>query len=137
MINYSEERTAHIESILSKELEKFREAIKTAADDALSNVYCDVLPHIETDTDANMSNRVSQSLMNILEGKFEDISTDTLKPYIKVADGYGFHSYIHLSQYNQICKNIYEMCKEDLENNVIENLKQEVKYLKEQLNLRY
>lgn len=49
----------------------------------------------------------------------------------------GMHNYIHLSQYGQVCKNIYDVCKGDIENNVIKSLESEVERLKEHLNEAY
>lgn len=132
-----QERYEYIESKLNEKLNEFRTKIAQIGNEVLGDLYSDVLPHIASDTEFNISNRVQYSIENLLAGKFEDISTDTLKPYLKINDGYGMYSYIHLSQYGQMCKNIYDVCKGDIENNVIKSLESEIERLKEHLNEAY
>jgi hypothetical protein len=136
-MNIEQERYDYIEKKLNDKLCEFRTKIAEIGNEVLGDLYSDVLPHIASDTEFNISNRVQKSISNLLEGEFKDISTDRLKPYIQVSDGYGMNSYIHLSQYNKMCNNIYEVCKDNIHNNIIENLKQEVVQLKEQLTRSY
>lgn len=136
-MNIEQERYDYIETKLNDKLTEFRQRIAEIGNEVLGDLYGDVLPHIASDTEFNISNRVQHSVENLLCGKFEDISTDTLKPYIKVSDGYGMYSYIHLSQYSQMCKHIYDVCKPELENNRILQLEQEVETLKERLTESY
>lgn len=137
MNNINQERYDFIEGILKQQLDSFREKMVAVSDEVMSNVYTDVLPHIASDTEYNINNRVEYALKNLLSGNFEDISTDELKPFIKVSDGYGMNCYIHMSQYDNVCKNIYEKCKEDIHNNVIEELKSKVERLQEDLKQSY
>ncbi len=136
-MSIEQERYDYIETKLCDKLTEFRKKIAEIGNEVLGDLYSDVLPHIASDTEFNISNRVQHSVENLLVGKFEDISTDSLKPYLKVGDGYGMHSYIHLSEYGQICKNIYDVCKGDIENNVIKSLEFEVERLKQRLNEAY
>jgi hypothetical protein len=136
-MNIDQERYEYIENKLAEELYKFRESMKLIADEAMGNVYADVLPHIASDTEFNITNRVEGVVKNLIEGNFEDISTETLKPYFRVSDSYGMYVHIHMSEYSKICENIYHQFKDDIQNNLINKLEAEVKSLKEQLNSAY
>lgn len=134
---YQQQQDERIAEVLTQKLDDFQQAMLNIANDAISGVYGDVLPYIVTDTEANIGYRVEGSLRNILSGKFEDISTDKLKPFIKVADSYGGYSCLHMSQYNDMCLNVYNLCKGDIENNVVAGLQQRVKDLEERLTEAY
>lgn len=137
MMDIEQERYAYIEDKLNEKLLEFRKKVTEIGNEVLGDLYSDVLPYIASDTEFNISNRVQHSVENLLSGKFEDISTDTLKPYLKISDGYGMYSYIHLSRYSQMCKHIYDVCKHEIENNRILQLEQEVETLKERLTESY
>lgn len=136
-MNIDQERYEYIENKLTQELDKFRESMKLIADEAMGNVYSDVLPHITSDTEFNITNRVEGVVKNLIKGNFEDISTETLKPYFRVNDDYGMHVHIHMSEYSKMCENLYEKFKGDIENNVVASLKSEVQRLKDQLESAY
>lgn len=136
-MNIDQERYEYIENKLTQELDKFRESMKFIADEAMGNVYADVLPHIASDTEFNITNRVEGVVKNLIEGNFEDISTERLKPYLRVSDNYGMYVHIHMSEHSKMCESLYEKFKGDIENNVVTSLKDEVRQLKHQLESSY
>lgn len=133
----SQERIEYTETRLAAELDNFRKKMQEVSEEVMSNVYTDVLPHIASDTEYNISNRVEHCVKNLIAGRFEDISTDGLKPYLKVADGYGMHCYIHLSQYSNMIKPIWDMFKGEIESVRIKQLEDQVNALQEEAKAFY
>ena len=133
----SQERINHIETRLAEELDNFRKKLQEVSEEVMGNVYSDVLPHVASDTEYNISNRVECCVKNLIAGKFEDISTDSLNPYLKVADGYGMNCYIHLSQYSSMIKPIWDMFKDEIESVRIQQLESQVETLQREASEFY
>ena len=73
------------EKVLTDAMEELKKKAGEVINNIMSNLYVDYLPHVVSDTDANISYRVEGCLKNILEGKATLIN-DTL---FSVNDGYG------------------------------------------------
>lgn len=126
----SQERINHIETRLAEELDNFRKKLQEVSEEVMGNVYSDVLPHVASDTEYNISNRVGCCVKNLIAGKFENISTDTLNPYFRVSDGYGMYCYVHVSQYSDMVKSIWDMFKGEIESVRIAQLESQVETLR-------
>jgi len=137
MTDFNEEQDAIIEQRLTEKLNKFREGIRLIADEVIGDVYFDILPYMITDTEANVSNRATGVIKNLIAGKFKDISTENLSPYISVEDGYGMSHYIHFSQYSDLIEPIWNTFKDQFESVRIAQLESEVERLKEHLQQAY
>lgn len=135
-MNNEQERLEYIENQLSSQLDSFREKMKDVADEVMGNVYCDVLPYLVSDTESNIGDRVKGCVDNLITGRFEDISTDTLSIFLRVSDGYGMHHHIHISQYTSMFDNIYKMFADEIRNEKIKALEGEVEQLKQALGSR-
>lgn len=129
-------RQERYEAVLSESLEAFRTKVTEAAEQAISTVYSDAMPHIASDTEANIGWRVQSAINNILAGKFEPCPS-ALHEMFKVSDGYGCEHYISLGKYSQIIAPIWEVYKEHIQNERIEQLEREVKQCKDILNERW
>lgn len=73
------------EKVLTDAMEELKKKAAEVINGIMSDLYTDYLPHVVSDTDANISYRVEGCLKNILEGK-ATLVTDTL---FTVNDGYG------------------------------------------------
>lgn len=73
------------EKILQEALEELKQKAGDVLEDIMSRLYTDYLPHVETDTECNISYRVSGCVENILQGKFTQVSEQSFT----VSDTYG------------------------------------------------
>ena len=73
------------EKILQEALEELKQKAGDVLEDIMSNLYTDYLPHIETDTECNISYRVAGCIENILQGKITRVSEQSFT----VSDTYG------------------------------------------------
>ena len=132
----TQEREQYIESKLMETLNSFKESMKKVAEDAVSEVYGDVLPYVVSDAEFNIANRVEACVKNLIAGDFQDVSTDELSIILQVSDSYGMNHRIHIANYTKMFDKIYEMYKDELQNEKIKALESEVKILRDAVNHR-
>ena len=130
-MDMTQEREQYIERKLMETLNSFKESMKKVAEDAVSEVYTDVLPYVVSDAEFNIANRVEGCVKNLIAGDFEDVSTDGLSVRLEVSDSYGMKHRIHISNYTKMFDKIYEMYKDELRNEKIKALEDEVVRLRE------
>jgi hypothetical protein len=58
----------NIEDKAQEIIEEFKKKILSAADEAISDCYCDILPHVENDTYMNVQGRTEATIKSILIG---------------------------------------------------------------------
>lgn len=73
------------EKVLTEAMEELKKRVGEVINNTMSDLYTNYLPHVVSDTDANISYRVEGCLENILEGK-ATLVTDNI---FSVNDGYG------------------------------------------------
>ena len=130
-MDMTQEREQYIERKLMETLNSFKESMKKVAEDAVSEVYTDVLPYVVSDAEFNITNRVEGCVKNLIAGDFEDVSTDGLSIRLEVSDSYGMKHRIHISNYTKMFDKIYETYKHELQNQKIKALEDEVVRLRE------
>lgn len=135
-MDMTQEREQYIERKLMETLNSFKESMQKVAEDAVSEVYGDVLPYVVSDTEFNIANRVEGCIKNLIAGDFQDVSTDELSIFLQVSDSYGMNHRIHIANYTKMFDKIYEMYKDDLQNEKIKALESEVKILRGAVNHR-
>lgn len=135
-MDMTQEREQYIERKLMETLNSFKESMKKVAEDAVSEVYGDVLPYVVSDAEFNIANRVEGCVKNLIAGDFQDVSTDELSIILQVSDSYGMNHRIHIANYTKMFDKIYEMYKDELQNEKIKALESEVKSLRDAVNHR-
>jgi len=97
-------------------MERFRGDAYTAVDEAIHTIHCDFAPHLDTDTDANVSCQASEIVTGILSGNFTRVDDQTV-----CASGHsGISVFITMTtaEYDNIRKNLVDAmpaCPKDLE----------------------
>ena len=120
------------ERILSEALEELKQKVGTELDSIMGNLYSGYLPHVVSDTDANISYRVEGCIKNILQGKIEPNGD-----FLHVNDDYGSEHMINLAHYGLNLKPLCDIMGETIQTNRIKQLEQEVSSLKQQLQDSY
>lgn len=136
-LRLDEEREAHKERLLQETMKRFQEQLKTITEEVLSDLNCDLLPHVYGDTESNISFRIDKIINNILAGKIERVDTANNLLMFKVEDGYDFHTYVSLGAYSDLIEPIWKEFGKDIENIRIKQLEEEVLELKSRLHLAY
>lgn len=119
------------EALLAEKLKEFTDKMAEVAKDVISDIYCDYLPHVMTDTECNVSIQTEDALESIISGKF--IVEDN---YIVVND----RLRVGLSSpysYDQIATSIYNAVPDKIENLTIKELQAKVNQLTAQLQEAY
>ena len=120
-----------IEEMLQEILKKAGEDFKKVADEAVSDVITQYLPHALTDTDANVWHRTNNAIENLIAGKFKREGN-----YIYINCGSDFNAMVNIKMstytYDNLRKSMLEImpqCPKDLE---IKMLKDTVEQLMNQ-----
>lgn len=123
------------ERILAEALEELKEKAGEVINGIMQGLYTDYLPHVVSDTDANISYRVQECVKNIIQG---EIQADEAYPnFFCVNDGYGYDHLISLGSYGLNLKLLCDIMGETIQTNRIEQLEREVENLKQQLQESY
>ena len=120
------------ERILSEALEELKQKVGSELNSIMGNLYSGYLPHVVSDTDANISYRVEGCIKNILQGKIIPNGD-----FFHVNDDYGSEHMINLAHYNLNLKPLCDIMGETIQTNRIKQLEQEVTSLKQQLQDSY
>lgn len=123
----------HREQVLLAALAELKEKMTEVMQGVASSLYTDYLPHVESDTDANISYRVEGVIKNLIRGNFT--RRDSL--FVEVADDYGCNHYIQLASYSQLVKPLCDAMGEEIKGERIKQLEQEVKHLRDSLSRRH
>lgn len=118
------------EELLVKALESLKTQAKAVVDEVMGDLYCDYLPHIVTDTDSNIGNRVSGVVKNLIAGKFERCGDSAM---VRVGDSYNFEHYISFSSWDAMVRPLCDLMGPEIVSVRIKQLEQEVESLNRQL----
>lgn len=120
------------EAVLAAAMEKLKDQAGQVINAIMTDLYCDYLPHVEGDTEANIVNRATGVVSNLISGRFSKAS-DTL---VEVEDGYGSNHYISFANHSRLVESICEVMGDKIKNERILGLESEVKLLREALYSR-
>ena len=123
----------HRQALLERAMEKLKVEARTVIDGVMGDLYCDYLPHVLGDTEANLGNRVSGVIHNMIAGKFERLN----ESMVKVSDSHGFEAYISLTSYGALVRPLCELMGTEIVGARVQRLENEVESLKQQLNAAY
>ena len=119
----------HREELLLAAMSKLKDQAKAVIDGVMGDLYCEYLPHVETDTESNIGSRVDGVVRNLISGKLERLS----ETMVKVGDSYGREHYIHLNSYDGRVKPLCDLMSEEIVGARVKQLESEVKSLHQQL----
>lgn len=120
------------EKILHDAMKELKEKASDVIQNVMSGLYTDYLPHIETDTEANIGYRVQGCLRNMVAGKFDHVDED--RGVVVVNDGYGHGHMISLQSYAVTLKPLCDLMGKTIENERIKQLENEIEGLRQSLN---
>ena len=114
-----------LEEKYTEMMERFKKDAYTAVDEAINTIHCEMAPHLDTDTNGNVSYQASEIVTDILGGRFQRVDDQT----VLAAGHSGISVFITMTtnEYDNIRKNLLEAmpaCPKDLE----------LQSLKDQLN---
>ncbi|MCJ7959119.1 MAG: hypothetical protein MUW57_21910 [Pseudomonas sp.] len=121
------------EELLIRAMDQLKTQAKEVIDGIMGELYCDYLPHVVTDTDSNIGNRVTEVIKNLIAGKIEKVS-DSM---VKVTDGYWVDHYISFSPYEPLVKPLCDLMGPEIVGIRVKQLEIEVESLKRQLQEAY
>lgn len=114
------------EAFLAEKLKEFTDKLADVAKEVITDVYCDYLPHVMTDTESNVCFKTSSALEDILSGKFT-VDGD----YLVVSQG-TVRVYLG-NNYSNLATNIYKNAKDKIENQTIKELETKIQSLNMQI----
>ena len=114
---------------MSKSKAKVKVKAKEVIDEIMGDLYCDYLPHVVTDTDSNIGNRVSGAIKNLIAGKFEKVGGSM----VKVSDSYQAEHFISFSSWDAMVKPLCDLMGPEIVGARVKRLENEVESLKQQL----
>lgn len=127
----------HQEKILTEALEDLKVKAGVVINDIMSGLYTDYLPHVVTDTEANISYRVEGCIKNILQGKVELLGEKCLI----VSDTYGCEHTVSLNGYTTnlepLANALLPLMGDAILKERIAQLENQVQSLKSQLEQAY
>ena len=105
-----------LEEKYTEMMDRFRADAYTAVDEAIHTIHCDFAPHLDTDTDANVSHQAGELIKGILGGEFERVDENA----VMVSGHSGISVLITMTtaEYDNIRKNLVDAmpaCPKDLE----------------------
>ena len=118
--------TEQQEAFLAEKLKEFTDKLAEVAKDVITDVYCDYLPHVMTDTESNVYFRTNSAIEDILSGKFT-VDGD----YLVVSQG-TVRVYLG-NNYSNLATNIYKNAKDKIENQTIKELETKIQSLNIQI----
>ena len=121
------------EQILVRALEDLKKKAGEVIQGVMNDLYCDYLPHVETDTEANIGYRVEGAVRNLIAGKFERLDNQM----VYVSDSYGAVHYISLGEHSSVVKPLCDQMSDEIKGSRILQLETQLARLKEQLSEAY
>ncbi|OEC54790.1 hypothetical protein [Pseudomonas sp. AP42] len=117
------------EELLVKAMDSLKTHAKEVIDGIMGDLYCDYLPHVVTDTDSNIGNRVTGVIRNLIAGKFEKVGGSM----VKVSDNYQAEHFISFSSWDAMVKPLCDLMGQEIVGARIKQLEHEVASLNQQL----
>lgn len=117
------------EELLVKAMDSLKTQAKEVIDGIMGDLYCDYLPHVVTDTDSNIGNRVTGVIRNLIAGKFEKVGGSM----VKVSDNYQAEHFISFSSWDAMVKPLCDLMGQEIVGARIKQLEHEVASLNQQL----
>lgn len=117
------------EELLAQAMNQLKAQAKEVIDGIMGDLYCDYLPHVVTDTDSNIGNRVSGAIKNLIAGKFEKVGGSM----VKVSDSYQAEHFISFSSWDAMVKPLCDLMGPEIVGARVNQLENEVASLKQQL----
>ena len=117
------------EELLAQAMNQLKAQAKEVIDGIMGDLYCDYLPHIVTDTDSNIGNRVSGVIKNLIAGKFEKVGGSM----VKVSDSYQAEHFISFSSWDAMVKPLCDLMGPEIVGARVKQLEHEVASLNQQL----
>jgi hypothetical protein len=114
-----------LEEKYTEMMERFKKDALAAVNESISTIHCEIAPHLDTDTDANVSHQAREIVKGFLSGNFQRVDEQTACA--------SSHSCISVfitmttAEYDNIRKNLVDAmpaCPKDLE---IQSLKDQLK----------
>ena len=127
MTNTSKE---HRQEILAKAMADLKDQASEVLKSVMGDLYTEYLPHVESDTEANICYRATGIVKNLIAGKF----TQAVNNLVEVSDGYGCNHYLRFTSYEQLVKPLCDVMGEAIKSERMKQLEQEVKSLRSMLN---
>jgi len=118
----------NLEEKYTELMERFKREALEAVDKAINTLHCEIAPHLETDTDANVSHEAGQLIDAILRGHFE--RRDDYSVWVSGISGVSTLISMSDTEYDYVRKNLLSVmpaCPKDLE----------IQSLKDQLSRAY
>ncbi|BBP76487.1 hypothetical protein PHLH7_25910 [Pseudomonas sp. Ost2] len=117
------------EELLTQAMNQLKAQAKEVIDGIMGDLYCDYLPHVVTDTDSNIGNRVSGVIKNLIAGKFEKVGGSM----VKVSDSYQAEHFISFSSWDAMVKPLCDLMGPEIVGARVKQLEHEVASLNQQL----
>ena len=117
------------EELLVQAMNQLNAQAKEVIDGVMGDLYCDYLPHVVTDTDSNIGNRVSGVIKNLIAGKFEKVGGSM----VKVSDSYQAEHCISFSSWDAMVKPLCDLMGPEIVGARVKQLEHEVASLNQQL----
>ena len=118
------------EAFLAEKLKEFTDKLAEVAKEVISDVYCDYLPYVMTDTESNVCFKTNSAIEDILCGNFTVDGDFLVVPHGTVRVYMG-------NNYSNLATNIYKNAKDKIENQTIKELETKVEMLEQQLKEAY
>ena len=116
--------TEQQEAFLAEKLKEFTDKLQEVTKEVISDVYCDYLPHVMSDTECNVSFQVSSAIEDILAGRFTveggHIVVGNVRAWLT-------------NPFSEIATTIYVAAQDKIENLTIKELQTKVERLEQQL----
>ena len=114
-----------LEEKYTEMIKRFKKDAYTAVDEAINTIHCDMAPHLDNDTEFNVSIQASEIVTGILSGKFNRVDDQTIRA--SSYNGISVLITMTTNEYDNIRKNLLsamQACPKDLE---IHSLKDQLK----------
>lgn len=119
--------------LLTQAMDQLKAQAKEVIDGVMGDLYCDYLPHVVTDTDSNIANRVTGVIKNLIAGKFEKLG----ESMVKVGDDYQAEHYISFTSWDSMVRPLCDLMGPEIVGARVKQLENEVESLKQQLASAY
>tara|TARA_R110000822_G_scaffold151507_2_gene290657 strand:+ start:2467 stop:2838 length:372 start_codon:yes stop_codon:yes gene_type:complete len=111
-------------------INEFKEEMFKRAEETISRLYSDVLPHVENDTYMNVQYRTEDIVKSLMSGTFKK-DPDGKGVYVTDSNGVGVHLNITAMMYDNMRENLIQImptCPKDLK---IKSLELTIKHMQD------
>lgn len=121
------------QQILEKAMAELKEKASEVIGSIMGDLYVNFLPHVESDTEANICYRATGIVKNLIAGKFRDAGNGL----VEVSDDYECNHYLPMTSYAQLVGPLCQQMGDQIRGARILQLEAEVAHLREMLTNRY